>query len=174
MLNRSAVRYDERMKEWLAAYKYRRNERLRDLLAAMLYRSYKRHETDFTRTGAVHLITYVPVSLQRLEERGFNQAERLAAWLGVRTGISVVGLLKRRRDTAQQSYKGRAERITDLHDVFVWDDDALNWILTNTPERPINILIIDDVYTTGSTLHHCAATLAEKVDANVYGLTWAR
>lgn len=173
-LSRSAVKYDERMKEWLAAYKYRGNERLRHLFAEMLHIAYKRHERLYTETGEVHWITYVPVSAERLEERGFNQAAQLAGGLAARTGVPVVSLLRRNRNTAKQSYKSRAERLGDLKDAFVIEEQGLNRILKNAAGQPINIVIIDDVYTTGSTLHHCAKTIGEHADANVYGLTWAR
>lgn len=172
--NRSAVKYDERMKEWLAAYKYGRNERLRSLLASMLLHTYKRHENEYVRSGAIHWITSVPVSRQRLEERGFDQAGQLAAGFGGRSKIPVVPLLVRRRDTAKQSYKSRSERLDDLKDAFAVDEDGIKMILKKTVRRPINIVIIDDVYTTGSTLHHCAEKITEHTEANVYGLTWAR
>lgn len=173
-ISRSAVKYDERMKEWLAAYKYRGNERLRWLFASMLYTAYKRHEREYAGTGAIEWLTYVPVSGDRLEERGFNQAAQLASGLGLRTGIPVVPLLRRSRDTGKMSYKSRSERLKDLKDVFAVDEDGIKQILKNTPHRPINIVIIDDVYTTGSTLHHCAEAINGRLDANVYGLTWAR
>lgn len=174
LFNRGAVNYDRTMKEWLATYKYRGNERLSVLLAAMLYMTYKRHEKEFTAMGAIHWITYVPVSAERLEERGFNQARQLAARLGERTGIPVVPLLDRNRNTAKQSYQSRAERQKNVRDAFVADENGIKWILKNTPFQPINIVIVDDVYTTGSTMHHCAETIGKRVKANVYGLTWAR
>jgi ComF family protein len=162
------------MKEWLAAYKYRRNERLNSLFASMLHATYKRHERDFTRSGDIHWVTHVPVSSERMEERGFNQAEQLATGFGARADIPVVSLLGRRRDTAKQSYKSRSERLNDLKDAFAIEEAGIKMILKKTARRPINIVIIDDVYTTGSTLHHCAKTISDHAEANVYGLTWAR
>ncbi|PYI51172.1 ComF family protein [Paenibacillus flagellatus] len=172
--SRSAVRYDERMKEWLAAYKYRGNERLHDLFADMLHRAYKRHEADYTREGPIHWITFVPVSERKLEERGFNQAAQLAGSWGRLTGIPVVPLLRRNRDTVKQSSKNRMERLRDLEGAFSVDEDGLNRILKKSGHLPINIVIVDDVYTTGSTLNHCAQTIRDHMDANVFGLTWAR
>ncbi|TMV47167.1 ComF family protein [Paenibacillus mesophilus] len=173
-LNRSAVKYEQGMKEWLAAYKYRRNERLNGLFASMLHTAYKRNEHDYNRSGAIHWVTHVPVSKERMEERGFNQAEQLAKGFGVLAAIPTVPLLARRRDTAKQSYKSRAERLDDLKDAFAIDEAGIKMILKKTVMRPINIVIIDDVYTTGSTLHHCAKTISDHAEANVYGLTWAR
>lgn len=172
--SRSAVKYDEAMKAWLSAYKYGRNERLQHLLAAMLAQAYKRHEQEYTRAGAIHWITSVPVSAQRREERGFNQAEQLAAAFGALVRVPVVPLLERRKDTARQSGKSRAERLNDLRDAFAVNEVGLKMILKKTAQRPINIVIIDDVYTTGSTLHQCARTIGAHAEAKMYGLTWAR
>jgi len=173
-LSRSAVRYDAEMKDWLAAYKYRKNERLSDLFATMLYTTYKRHEWDFTRSGAPHVVTYVPVSEARLYDRGFNQAAQLAARLGERLNVPVVPLLRRNRDTFKQSGKSRSERLNDLKGVFSPEPSSINLLLKKSLDSPINIVIVDDVYTTGSTLHYCADTLCSQLEANVYGLTWAR
>lgn len=173
-LSRSAVKYDERMKEWLAAYKYRRNERLQSVMAPMLHLTLKRYEADYGGKGAIDALTYVPVSSERLEERGFNQAKQLAERVGELAGIPALPLLRRDRDTARQSRKSRAERLRDLADAFSVDPEGANRLLKNASSKPINIVIIDDVYTTGSTLHHCAAVIAARLDARVYGLTWAR
>jgi ComF family protein len=172
--SRSAVKYDANMKQWLAAYKYRRDERLGHLLASMLYMAYKRNETIYRNTGELHGVTYVPVSGERLEERGFNQAEQLALRFAAMASVPVVPLLARNRNTARQSYKSRAERLSDLRDAFAIDDEGMKFLLKKRAHLPMNILIIDDVYTTGSTLHHCAQQITSHVQANMYGLTWAR
>lgn len=173
-MSRSAVRYDAEMKEWLAAYKYRKNERLSELFATMLYTAFKRHEMDYTRAGAPDVITYVPVSEARLHDRGFNQAAQLAAKLSGRLNVPVLPLLKRNRDTVKQSGKSRSERLIDMKDAFSVEPESINLILKKSPHSPINIVIVDDVYTTGSTLHYCADTICSRLEANVYGLTWAR
>lgn len=174
VLNRGAVRYTEDMKQWLSAYKYKRDERLQHLFAAMMVRTYKRYMQDYTSTGAIDWITAVPVSLSRLEERGYNQAEQLAACIARQLGISSSMLLKRQKATGKQSAKSRSERFLSLRGAFAAEEDGMRGLLTKRTRKPINILIVDDVYTTGSTLHHCAQIIRDYADANVYGLTWAR
>jgi ComF family protein len=164
------------MKPWLARFKYRGDERLKVLFADMLERVYK--EQYHPRTGRlklrVDLLSYVPVSKERFAERGFNQAQLLAEELGRRLGIPVEPLLDRSRHTGKQSYKNRAERLEAMKHAFEIRLDTCKRVLTKLDFRPITILMIDDVYTTGSTLHQCATVVCNHLPAKVYGLTWAR
>lgn len=176
VMNRSAVRYDEFMKEWLAKFKYRGDERLRQLIGSMLMQGYHHYmKLPDVKARGFDAVTFVPLSESRLEERGFNQAEQLARIIGGRTNLPVVPMLVRIKHTAKQSFKTRSERLSDMSGVFAFDPAAaerLNRI--GSHRRPLHFLIIDDVYTTGSTLNQCAHTITEAMDAKVFGLTWAR
>lgn len=177
--NRSAVRYNEAMKELLARYKYRGDERLRTLLADMLSHAYRMHLMDLQATGGAspfHFITYVPLSEQRALDRGFNQAEQLAQEIGRRYGIRVVPLLNRVKHTDKQSFKTRRQRLGDLENVFALDEtgrSAVQSFVSSHGMKP-KILVVDDIYTTGSTLNECARTIFSGFEAEIYGLTWAR
>jgi competence protein ComFC len=185
--NRSAVQYNAIMKEWLSLFKYRGDEGLLQLFAAMLLHAYhKLMESDGLVNTRFDVITFVPLSDERLMERGFNQAELLARELGRSVGIPVVVLLKRLRHTHKQSFKGRSERLVDLSGAFGVSLEALHGFkkklfvaetATAAPSEinPLRILLIDDVYTTGSTLNQCAAEIRKHLPTmEVYGLTWAR
>lgn len=170
--NRSAVRYDETMKAWLAKYKYRGDEKLGRLLGGMLVHAYRLYPADLK----FDLVTYVPLSEGRLEERGFNQAERLAGSVGAAAGIRVVPMLVRVRNTAKQSFKTRRERLQDMGGAFEFDPAMVETIsrMQAVRKRKLRILVVDDVYTTGSTLNQCAYAIRQSVDVDVYGLCWAR
>ncbi|MEX2459801.1 MAG: ComF family protein [Paenibacillaceae bacterium] len=178
--NRSAVQYNAIMKDWLSLFKYRGDEGLLLLFASMLMHAYhKLLESEGMVNTRFDVITFVPLSDERLMERGFNQAELLARELGRSVGIPVVGLLKRLRHTHKQSFKGRSERLEDLNGAFGVNVEGIQGFVaetaTATPNRPLHILLIDDVYTTGSTLNQCAAEIRKHLPtAEVYGLTWAR
>ncbi|CAG7655470.1 hypothetical protein PAECIP111802_06116 [Paenibacillus allorhizosphaerae] len=177
--NRSAVRYDDNMKEWLALHKYRGKERLRQVLGPMLLHAYHLHRhnpVDSTeREATVQWISFVPLSEERLQERGFNQARQLAEELGKLTGLPVISLLRRTRHTDKQSFKARAARLDDLKDVFEVDGDGLAYMNAMAVKLGKHrVYLIDDVYTTGSTLNECARTLRQKLDVEVYGISWAR
>ncbi|ANE48862.1 hypothetical protein SY83_10955 [Paenibacillus swuensis] len=162
-MNRSVVVYDAAMKNLLALYKYRGQERLQALFVEMLSGAYDHFQMS------VDVITFTPLSSTRLAERGFNQAEQLARGLGAAKGIPVVPLLARIKHTEKQSFKTRKERLGTLEHVFSFQKDP-----DFTPREGLRVLIVDDVYTTGSTLNECAKVIREGMWAEIYGLTWAR
>ncbi|GAA4873911.1 hypothetical protein GCM10023310_61950 [Paenibacillus vulneris] len=179
--NRSAVSYSPLMKEWLAVYKYRGHEKLRELLGTMLLHAYHLHRKSEevreaeVRTPGIELITYVPVSQARQLERGFNQAEQLAHELGRRVGLPVVPILERVRHTDKQSFKTRGDRLGDLRGVFAMLPAAKDVLRDLAARSNIKLYMVDDVYTTGSTLNECARTVqTELKGVEIYGLSWAR
>ncbi|SDO61805.1 comF family protein [Paenibacillus sp. yr247] len=176
--SRSAVRYDETMKGLLARYKYRGDERLKGVLGQMLVHSYRLLQMDrdtlHAKSDSVQeLITFVPVSERRMLERGFNQAEQMAVELGKRLGLPVVRLLTRSKHTDKQSFKKRSERLDDLEHVFELNE-AIHDEMVGCPASSFVIYIVDDVYTTGSTMNQCAKVLRAYFSAEIFGLTWAR
>lgn len=171
LLNRSAVQYDERMKELLALYKYRGDEKLKLLLGRMLVQAYRL----FPEGIRFDVMTYVPLSRDRYAERGFNQAEQTARVLSAQVKVPVAPLLVRMRHTDKQSFKSRQERLQDLKGVFTVDSDRAARLKRHFGSGKIRIVIVDDVYTTGSTLNQCAAAIREALpQSEVYGLCWAR
>lgn len=189
--NRSAVAYTSVMREWLGQYKYRGNERYAPLLGHMLDRAYltlmeeRRHSKNARcNPWSADLLVPVPVSDSRLIERGFNQAERLANVLSHRRKIPLLSLLIRTHHTGKQSFKGRAERLADMKHAF-GENPAVamqfrDWLKGKTSlSRPVRIIIVDDIYTTGSTIRACAEIINQIASQNgcaveVYSLTWAR
>jgi competence protein ComFC len=178
-VNRSAVRYDDKMKELLARYKYRGDERLQTVMGGMLVHAWNqalaKQNAIESDTSVLQVITFVPVSERRFMERGFNQAEQMARELGRRVGVPVIPLLQRVRHTDKQSFKKRSDRLDDLQHVFDVDEAG---VLTCTRMRgsfsSVSLYIVDDVYTTGSTMHECAKVLKARMAADCYGVTWAR
>jgi competence protein ComFC len=171
---RCAVRYDDEMKDWLALYKYRGSERLEPVLSALLAYSYERLCDEMgqpVRSNFFQAIVPVPLAPERLRERGFNQAERMARRLAGWYGLRCEPLLIRLRHTEKQSLKGRRSRVLDMRGNFAATSEAESMKGLNP------ILIVDDVYTTGSTLNECARVLSESDEhckMRIYGLAWAR
>lgn len=200
VMNRSAVRYNEMMREWLAQYKYRGHERYAALIVKMLSHAFVRMQHEISSLQRQHslsrtdqlwrpdLVTYVPVSSARLAERGFNQAQVFAEGLGRLHGLTVADLLVRSRHTEKQSFKTRLERIQSMRSAFEFS--ARDFHICENSSRGIppsdavpgtmRILIIDDIYTTGGTLNACATVIRQGVrretgmDPEIYSLTWAR
>lgn len=109
----------------------------------------------------------VPLTKRKLKRRGFNQSEEIAKKLSKLIQIPTVSncLLKIKETAPQMEISGQ-ERKENIKDAFVIKD-----------KRGISgkkILLVDDVYTTGSTLEECARILKEAEAEEVWGLVVAR
>ncbi|WWR15528.1 double zinc ribbon domain-containing protein [Lachnospiraceae bacterium JLR.KK008] len=114
-----------------------------------------------------HPDAFVPVPLHssRKRKRGYNQAEVLAAWLGVITGIPVERhLIIRSKKTAPQKNLDSRARQNNLKRAFKISE---NDVKLNT------IIIIDDIYTTGSTIDAMASVLYAAGIKNIYFIALA-
>ena len=114
---------------------------------------------QFKRWKADALVP-VPIHSSRKRERGYNQAELLAREISAWTGIPVrCDLIARRKKTAPQKNLNDAQRQNNLKRAFkiIKNDVKLN-----------TIVIIDDIYTTGSTIDTMTATLQEAGIKNIY------
>jgi ComF family protein len=115
----------------------------------------------------IDVLMPVPLHPKRLREREYNQSLLLAHGLGQHLQIPLVlSCLLRIKATAPQTSLSRKERLTNLHRAFSIDDA--------TRIKDKRILLIDDVFTTGTTLHECAKALRKAGSGPVYGLTLAR
>ncbi|MFO6497688.1 MULTISPECIES: ComF family protein [Bacillus] len=140
--NRSVYLYNSFMKDALARFKFRGDAELVFAFAPSFIRAFQ----TYCRHSHPILVP-IPLSEERKIERGFNQAELLAS------------LLKRpvihpliRTENEKQSKKSRAERLKEKN-VFQTDKGSV---------KGLHVMLIDDLYTTGATLHHAARCL--KVD----------
>jgi predicted amidophosphoribosyltransferase len=105
----------------------------------------------------------IPLSAARLRARGYNQSAELAGALQRRTGVPVAsGALARRRDTGTQTALTPEARRANLAGAFV---------AVCVPPNPV---LVDDVFTTGSTLAEAGAALLLAGAREVRGLTFAR
>jgi ComF family protein len=109
----------------------------------------------------------VPLHPERLKERGFNQSELIARYFCERTGIILnTALLQRIRPTIPQVLLPPEHRSRNVRGAFDLSPDA--------KAAGARVLLIDDVYTTGSTLRECARVLRRGGGAAVCVLTIAR
>jgi ComF family protein len=108
-------------------------------------------------------VTWVPLSRRRRARRGFDQAELLARAVAPRLGMPVVPLLRRVRDTPAQARRPAGQRRGSLAGAF-----------RAVVPAPRQVLLVDDVLTTGSTAMACADALRERGARRVVVLTAAR
>jgi ComF family protein len=118
-------------------------------------------------SAAVDLIFPVPLHVKRLRQRGFNQAGLLAKAFGHLVGLPVLfQVLTRKSWTEPQTRLNREERLKNVRDAFRVTDIG--------KVKSMRILIIDDVFTTGTTLNECAKTLKRAGASEVHALTVSR
>lgn len=110
----------------------------------------------------------VPMHLERLAERGFNQAAVLSSAIHWELGIPLIEGLERTTPTTPQVGLSRHDRLHNLMGVFSLSSAGLRWGVKDK-----RIWLIDDVVTTGATLEACAKVLKEQGAGEVYGLTLA-
>lgn len=115
------------------------------------------------------MLIAVPLSPQRLAERGFNQSLEIARPLARATGMQLdIHLLQRTRDTAMQTSLPLAERQRNMRHAFVPSPRGSEAI------RGRHIAVLDDVLTTGSTLNAIAGVLKRHGAQRVTNLVVAR
>jgi ComF family protein len=111
-------------------------------------------------------IAAAPMHEGRLRERGYNQAALLAAPLAQAAGLPFhANVLQRTRETRTQVGLNARERHENVASAFVADSSLA---------RGQQIVIVDDVYTTGATLRECASALLDVGAVKVWALTVAK
>ncbi len=110
-------------------------------------------------------ISFVPMSGKRFLERGFNQGELLAKQIANLQLKKCCGFLKKINRTHSQVGLGGNDRRLNLLNAFIAKPKM---------HIPENIILVDDVFTTGTTLNECAKVLKENGAKKVVGLTIAR
>ncbi len=160
---RAVGRYEETLLTAIHRFKYRG----RIGIGGILGRVMADFAAEIWDMGVFEWIVPVPLHRKRLRERGFNQAGILARELSKRFDIPL-DFTSLRRDvfTPPQVGLGREERSANVHGAFsAWH-----------PERIAGrrILLVDDVYTTGSTLAECSRVLLRAKAESVAVLTLAR
>lgn len=141
--------YDKagRFQKIMQALKYQESPRLGTFLGEYLGEMLK--ESDFL--AGTDVILPVPLHWTKLAKRGYNQAELIARGLSKVTGIQTSRkVLYRRRKTQTQARKSGAARWKNVAGAF-----------GVRGKLPGEILLVDDVVTTGSTLEACARALLE-------------
>ena len=158
---RSLFRLDEVIRKAIHQLKYRNLKAISPCLAELL--------ADYFESNSLpcEALLCVPLHPRRLRERGYNQSGLLARELGRRVGMPVIEdcLIRVKQAQPQVRAVDVAERRRNVADAFVCRDEGISGK---------QIILIDDVCTSGATLESCAAALKSKGAASVWGLTLAR
>ncbi len=153
--NRSLYVYNDFMKEMIAKLKYRGD-------AEIVKAFYPLLSSEFKKISSDAILVPIPLSEERHYERGFNQAELLAGGLKK----PVEHLLKRKTHEEKQSKKTREDRLSQKENPFE--------VVDSFKVKDQKVILVDDVYTTGSTLRYAAKVLIEAGAKKVSSITLAR
>lgn len=158
---RALFSYTKEVQEAIVRYKYKNQRGYAAWFGDMMA---KRFAEEIWQMQAQVLVP-VPLYIKKERVRGFNQAELLARVIGERCGLPVQKLLKRRRKTEAQKELGYEDRLANLEGSFQ--------IIEPGEEMPEAVILVDDIYTTGSTVDACAAVLKKAGVKRVYFLAVA-
>lgn len=160
---RSALFFEGGVQQLIHHFKYEHNVRLRRPLGLLT----ARHLAGFVAEVKPDLLLPVPLHRKRLRWRGYNQAVLLGEILAREWGVPLQrDNLRRIRWTEPQTHLAAAERARNVRGAFaVRNRDVL---------AGKRVILVDDVFTTGSTVEECAATLQRAGVAAVYVVTVAR
>lgn len=150
------------IKDVIHSFKYQSYSSLSTWLGEGMYRAFQEEE----KLQNCDLITPVPLYFTRKKDRGYNQSELLARHLSKKSLIRYDGLLRRTRFTASQTLLSKSEREHNLDGAFA--------IRRNKSVHGMRILLIDDVFTTGTTANQIAILLKEQGAKSVNIFTAAR
>jgi ComF family protein len=158
----AAGRYSDELAEICLAFKFGGERKLARVLASWLHGVLMEREIP----GRVDCVVPVPLSALRRLRRGYNQAEELARALAKLLDLPCVDALRRMRDTPRQALLSPAQRRANVRDVFAARPGA--------GLKGARVLLVDDVLTTGATMHAAARTLKRAGAKAVYGAVAAR
>ncbi len=156
---RAAFVYDSRMRMSISRFKYHNRREYADYYAEALLRAHGRTLLSWQPDALIP----VPIHRSRMKKRGYNQAALVADRIGERLGLPVEkDWLLRVKKTKPQKNLSDAERRENLKKAFQVRDNGV---------KLKRVVLIDDIYTTGSTLDAAAAALLEAGVEKVYFLS---
>lgn len=161
----AAVNYDGPVKDLVHQLKYRRWTSLSDIIRPIINTYIK----NLALSAEDYIIVPIPLHSERLQERGFNQAELIGSMISEALRLPMrTDILERVKKTkAQAELKNYAERADNIIDAFrAAQSDAV---------QDKNIILVDDVYTSGATMDDAVRALrgrgAKKIVAFVLAKT---
>lgn len=160
---RALFLYDNIMKDSIAGFKFQGKKEYADFYAEEIVKVLG----DYIRYISPEVLVPVPIHRRKKRVRGFNQAELLAKKIGNGLNISVTpNLLIRNKNTIPQKELNDKERLRNLEKAFEINENDLS-VITSVSQLG-KVMLIDDIYTTGSTIEACTKLLLSYGFKEVY------
>lgn len=166
---RPAMVRDERTLDLIHRLKYGREIHLASELGRLASEAFADPRLTPALEGEWPLVP-VPLHKKRLQHRHFNQAAEITRALSAHTGLPVLHALCRTRQTETQTHLNRKQRLENLRGAFSITGHGHRWLGSSAA----GAVLIDDVLTTGSTVHECAGTLRRAGFRKVFVVTVMR
>lgn len=160
--------YKDPLRKAIQKLKYRYVSELAEVLTDLMIAYWAKYTPQFfdeLKKGGDWVIVPIPLHPRRQKERGFNQSALIGQMLSKKIGLKYSEVLKRVRFTKPQVGLKSWQRKSNIKNAFS---------LTSNYYLVSNILLIDDVWTTGSTLKECCYVLKRGGAQKVWAITLAR
>lgn len=151
---RAALARDSRALDLIHRLKYQRELHLAPELGQLACEAFADPRLQIALAEHWPLVP-VPLHPSRWRNRQFNQAAEISRVISRNFDLPVVSLLHRSRATETQTHLSRRERMKNLKDAF----SLANRARKSLSSTPSGALLVDDVFTTGSTVNECARVL---------------
>lgn len=158
----SAWLFEGPIQDVIHSFKYLSFRGLSKWLGEAMFQAYE----EKAKLQSCDVITPVPLYYTRQKERGYNQSELLARYISQKSQVQYDALVKRTKYTISQTLLSKQQREHNLDGAFA--------LRRNKEVSGKHILLIDDVFTTGTTANQIAILLKEKGAKRVSILTAGR
>ena len=157
--------YKSEIRKYIINYKFYDKTYLYIFLANIIIKNKKVCEF----LNCYDIITPVPMHYLKKWQRGYNQTALIARKISIDTEeLEYIEILKKIKNTKSQSSLNKEQRLNNVQNVYRAKEKYIEYIKNK------NILIFDDVYTTGSTVNECAKELNKYTKEKIGVLTIAK
>lgn len=170
----AAGNYDDPILQNLIHYfKYRSFESIAPILGEIIIKYLS--NLSFVRCQMSYVVVPIPLHSNRERERGFNQAKLLAEIIARHFNLPIINSLKRiKNNEPQAKIKGLEKRAENISGCFKIDPHANFDIGVKNSIKGKNIILVDDVFTSGATINEAVKILKESGAKKIIALVLAK
>lgn len=163
--NISIVEYNEMSKKMIFGLKYSKKTFYAKLISQIIIDKINSYYSNIIKE--FDYISFVPLSKKREKERGFNQAKLITSYISQYFDITIVDCVERNKNTKKLHKLSEKDRSRELKNAFKICEGKKELIYNK------NLIIVDDVFTTGSTMNEIAKVLKLSGVGKILSLSFA-